>query len=69
MKWGYSAHEVIQAATRIGAEASGLGAQLGTLEPGKWADLIVIPGNPFEDITLLTQPTLVMKNGVIVRRK
>lgn len=67
LDWGYSAHELLQAATRIGAEAAGLEEQLGTLEPGKLADLIVVPGDPLEDISTVTRPDLVIKDGVIIR--
>ena len=67
LSWGYSAAEVIQAATRIGAEAAGLGDHLGTLEVGKWADIIIVTGDALEDPTRLPKPILVMKDGEIVR--
>ncbi len=69
LDWGYSAHEVIQAATRIGAEAAGLDEELGTLQPGKLADAIVVPGDPLQDITLVTRPIIVIKDGVVVRER
>ena len=65
--WGYSAAEIIQAATRVGAEAAGLDDRLGTLEVGKWADIIIIPGDALEDPTRLPRPILVMKDGEVVR--
>lgn len=67
MGWGYSAAEIIQAATRIGAEAAGLEDRLGTLEAGKWADIIIVPGDALEDPTRLPRPILVMKDGEVVR--
>jgi imidazolonepropionase-like amidohydrolase len=67
VQWGMTPHQAIQSATRIGAETVGLGAKLGTLEPGKLADLIVVPGNPLNDVTSVTRPRMVMKDGVMVR--
>ena len=67
MGWGYSAAEIIQAATRVGAEAAGLDDRLGTLEAGKWADIIIVPGDALEDPTRLPRPILVMKDGEVVR--
>ena len=67
MGWGYSASEIIQAATRVGAEAAGLDDRMGTLEAGKWADIIIVNGDALDDPTRLTKPILVMKDGEIVR--
>ena len=67
IKWGYTHQEAIEAATRVGAMACGLADSLGTLETGKLADLIVVPGNPLEDIKVLTRPLLVIQGGKIVR--
>lgn len=67
MAWGYSAIEVLQAATQVGAMTAGLGDSVGTLEVGKLADVIVVPGNPLDDITVVTRPILVIKDGEILR--
>jgi imidazolonepropionase-like amidohydrolase len=45
--------DVIRWATRHGAELMGRGGELGTVEVGKLADLLVVEGNPLEDITVL----------------
>ena len=55
-------------ATKTGAEIAGSDDIVGTLEIDKLADILVINGNPFEDITLLEDPTnfyAVIQNGII----
>lgn len=60
---------VLVAATRTNAELFGLGDRLGTVEPGKWADLIVVAGDPLRDLGCLRRYdetlSLVMKAGTI----
>ncbi|MHA2158043.1 MAG: amidohydrolase family protein [Candidatus Thorarchaeota archaeon] len=66
---GLSPMKAIIAATKNGAEALGLEDQIGTIESGKLADILVINGNPLEDIRLLQNNdaiSLVIKNGDIV---
>jgi imidazolonepropionase-like amidohydrolase len=53
VKAGRSPMEVIVSATKVNSEALGLSDQLGTLEVGKLADLIVVGGDPISDITVL----------------
>lgn len=64
--------EVIVSATRTNAEMMGISKNIGTLEPGKFADLIVLEGNPLEDLSIiekgLEKVLLVMKGGEIVKR-
>jgi imidazolonepropionase-like amidohydrolase len=57
------------AATRHGAAVCGVGAELGTVEVGKLADLIVVAANPLEDITNVRRLQLVLKEGRIVSDK
>jgi imidazolonepropionase-like amidohydrolase len=59
--------EVIHAATAMGAEIVSGSDQFGTLEPGKFADLIACPGNPGERLSDLRNVGFVMKGGTIVR--
>lgn len=56
--------DAIQAATRVAAKVVGYGDRIGTVEKGKWADLISVEGNPLEDINVLRRIRLVMKDGV-----
>lgn len=66
---GMSPLEAIASATRIGAEALGLDDEIGTLEVGKAADLLLVDGDPSRDVGVLRQKPaieLVMKAGAIV---
>jgi imidazolonepropionase-like amidohydrolase len=56
--------QVIEASTRIGAEALGLVDQLGTVETGKLADVIVVAGNPLQDMSAMERVAYVIKGGV-----
>ncbi|MCS6816201.1 MAG: amidohydrolase family protein [Blastocatellia bacterium] len=58
--------EVIQMATRMGAEALGREKELGTIEPGKLADLIVVDGDPLLDLDALRNVVLVIKDGRVI---
>lgn len=64
---GMSPMDIIISATKNAAEVCGLGNELGTLEPGKIADILIVEGNPLEDLSSLTKVKLVIKNGVIIR--
>lgn len=61
---GMSPLQAIEASTRIGAEALGLEKDLGTIEAGKLADVIVLAGNPLADIGAFERVYGVIKGGV-----
>jgi len=62
---GLPAATVLKAATINGANALGISDRLGSVEAGKLADLIVVRGNPLDDIKMARQIKLVIKNGVV----
>lgn len=64
---GMAPQRAISAATRINARILGKADQLGTVEPGKLADIIVVKGNPLFDIQALAHVELVMKGGVVYK--
>jgi len=64
---------IIQAATTVAAQLLQLGEQVGTVAPGAYADLLVVDGNPQDDITLLAAPErslkVIMKGGALFREE
>jgi len=64
---GMSNHDVLKVATVFGAEAIGYEKDLGTIEPGKLADLVVLDRNPLDDIAATQAIAYVMKNGVLYK--
>ncbi len=67
---GMTPMQALEAATRAGAEVLGLADRVGTLEPGKLADLVVVDGDPLDDIRVLRDPArirMVVKGGEVVR--
>jgi imidazolonepropionase-like amidohydrolase len=59
--------ETIQSATLKGAELMEMTDTLGTIKPGKLADIVAVPGDPSEDISLMLEVNFVMKDGVVYR--
>jgi imidazolonepropionase-like amidohydrolase len=59
--------EAIQMATKNSAELIGIADDAGTLQTGKWADVIAVAGNPLDDITLLEDVRFVMKGGRVYK--
>ena len=66
---GIPAIEAIRAATVNAAELLGETPNLGTLETGKFADIVALDGDPLQDISALMRPTFVMKAGVAYRQE
>lgn len=66
-KRGMSPLDAIRAATLNAAELIGWQDRVGSLEPGKYADVIAVPGDPLADISVLQHVQFVMKGGVVVK--
>jgi len=64
---GLTPARAIQAGTIVNAKALGWQDRIGSIEKGKYADLVAVSGNPLADITELQRVTFVMKNGKIIR--
>jgi imidazolonepropionase-like amidohydrolase len=67
VRYGMTPAAAIQAATVNAADLLGLADQVGTLEPGKRADLIAVSGDPLADVTVLKRVGFVMKDGVVYK--
>lgn len=60
--------EAIQMATKAAADLLGIADKAGTIEKGKWADLIAVKGDPLANIRLLENVNFVMKGGVVFKK-
>lgn len=65
---GLTPLQAIVAGTSSAARLLGWDARVGTLAPGKWADVVAVPGDPTQDVTVMEKPTFVMKGGVIYKQ-
>ena len=60
--------EALRAATLHGAQVMGMEKEIGTLEAGKLADVIAVPGDPSRDISVMSRVAFVMKGGTVYKR-
>jgi len=67
-RFGMTPMQAILSGTRVAAEMLDMGDRIGTVEPGKLADLVAVPGDPLADITAMEKVSFVMKDGQVVRR-
>jgi imidazolonepropionase-like amidohydrolase len=65
---GMPVMDAIRSATIVPARYLGIDDRLGSLEAGKLADIVAVPGNPLDDVHLLERVSFVMKDGVIYKR-
>lgn len=66
-QFGMSPLEAIQTGTVNAADLMGWSDKVGAIEPGKWADLIAVAGDPLKDVKLLQHVAFVMKSGVVYK--
>jgi imidazolonepropionase-like amidohydrolase len=69
VKLGLTPLQSIQAATINAADLLGWSDKIGTIEPGKWADIIAVDGDPLRDVTTLERVKFVMKGGELVKNE
>ena len=67
VKAGFSPMDAIRAGTSVAAELLGQSDAIGHLAPGMLADIVAVPGDPLQDITVLQRVMFVMKDGVVFR--
>ena len=67
VKYGMTPVQALQSATIRAAELLNMQNQVGSIEPNKFADIIAVPGNPLEDVTVLQKANFVMKGGVVYK--
>ena len=69
VQMGMTPVQAIQTSTVNAADLLGWSDRIGTIEPGKFADIIAVNGDPAKDVTLLQNPVFVMKGGVVYKQK
>jgi imidazolonepropionase-like amidohydrolase len=69
VKYGMPAADVLKSDLLHGARLLDWQGEIGELKPGYFADVIAVPGNPLEDISVLKRVSFVMKNGVVYRQE
>jgi imidazolonepropionase-like amidohydrolase len=67
VRLGMTPAQALRSATATSAELMGWQDRIGSIEPGKLADIIAVFGNPLTDITALEHVDFVMKGGTVVR--
>jgi imidazolonepropionase-like amidohydrolase len=67
VKYGMTPVEAVKAATVNAADLLGLSSEVGTIEPGKSADIIAVTGDPLSDVTVLKRVDFVMARGEVVK--
>jgi len=68
VKFGMTPAQAIRAATSTAAELLGTQSELGTIEVGKLADIVAVPGDPLADVSLMEKVDFVMKGGVVYKK-
>ncbi len=69
VRLGMTPLQAIQSATVTDAELLGWSDKVGSIEPGKWADIIAVNGDPLQDVTTLQHVKFVMKGGEVFKNE
>lgn len=68
VKWGMTPAQALHSVTVSGAELMQMQNDIGTVEAGKYADIIAVQGNPLADVSVMQKITFVMKGGVVFKK-
>jgi imidazolonepropionase-like amidohydrolase len=68
VKWGMTPEQALRSATASAAELLGWSDQVGTIESGKFADIVAVAADPLKDVTVLERVDVVIKGGCVVRK-
>ncbi len=68
VKWGMTPAQALHTVTIRGAELMQMQNDIGTIEAGKYADIIAVQGDPLADISVMQKISFVMKGGVIFKQ-
>ena len=68
VKFGMTPGQAIRSATLTASELMGMQDKIGTIEVGKFADIVAVPGDPLADVTVLEKVDFVMKGGVVYKK-
>lgn len=68
VKFGMTPAQAIRSATSVASELLGVKDSLGTVEAGKLADIVAVPGDPLSDVSLMEKVDFVMKGGLVEKR-
>lgn len=69
VEWGMTPMQAIHSATVDAADLLGWSDRVGSIEPGKYADIIAVSGDPLRDVTTIERTVFVMKGGHVVKRE
>jgi imidazolonepropionase-like amidohydrolase len=69
VQYGMTPMQAIRAGTSVPAELLGWSDRVGTIEAGKWADIVAVSGDPLKDITELENVKFVMKGGTVYKNE
>jgi imidazolonepropionase-like amidohydrolase len=69
VRYGFTPMQAIQSATSVASQLFGWENQVGTIEPGKFADIVAVDKDPLQDIRALEKMEFVMKDGVVVKNE
>ncbi|PYV45554.1 MAG: Xaa-Pro dipeptidase [Acidobacteria bacterium] len=69
VRWGMTPMQAIQSATKTAAELLGWSDKVGSITPGKLADIVAVGGDPLKDVSVLENVSFVMKDGVVYKNE